>query len=150
MPPFFSGFKPFSYLIKRRGRFSEKVEEANYWEKRKLEEKTKSLLNGEILASLVALTSVISSISFQNGYPSRRRSLVDDARFEAHVVKQNRQAVLEETRQKTNGENLFPSWQPFPLVVAWAWPYPLLSDECTDSSETESQCTGWLTPRFLS
>ncbi|KAK6627622.1 hypothetical protein RUM44_010100 [Polyplax serrata] len=44
------------------------------------------------------------NIFFQNGYPSRRRSLVDDARFEAIVVKQNKQAVLEEARQKTNGE----------------------------------------------
>lgn len=41
--------------------------------------------------------------NFQNGYPSRRRSLVDDARFEAQVVKQNKQANLEEARQQTNG-----------------------------------------------
>ncbi|XP_017492009.1 PREDICTED: tyrosine 3-monooxygenase, partial [Rhagoletis zephyria] len=39
-----------------------------------------------------------------NGYPSRRRSLVDDARFESLVVKQNKQTVLEEARQKTNDE----------------------------------------------
>jgi hypothetical protein len=41
---------------------------------------------------------------FQNGYPSRRRSLVDDARFESAVVKQTKQAVLEEARLKANGE----------------------------------------------
>ncbi|KAL0279848.1 UNVERIFIED_CONTAM: hypothetical protein PYX00_001321 [Menopon gallinae] len=56
--------------------------------------------------------AIKKSYSVENGYPSRRRSLVDDARFEAHVVKQNRQAVLEETRQKTN-------------------------DECTDNCETD-------------
>lgn len=41
---------------------------------------------------------------FQNGYPSRRRSLVDDARFETIVVKQNKHSVLEEAREKANGK----------------------------------------------
>lgn len=41
--------------------------------------------------------------TFQNGYPSRRRSLVDDARFETIVVKQTKQSVLEEAREKANG-----------------------------------------------
>lgn len=41
---------------------------------------------------------------FQNGYPSRRRSLVDDARFETIVVKQTKQSVLEEAREKANGK----------------------------------------------
>jgi hypothetical protein len=41
---------------------------------------------------------------FQNGYPSRRRSLVDDARFESAVVKQTKQAVLDEARLKANGK----------------------------------------------
>lgn len=40
---------------------------------------------------------------FQNGYPARRRSLVDDARFETIVVKQTKQSVLEEARQLANG-----------------------------------------------
>lgn len=39
----------------------------------------------------------------QNGYPSRRRSLVDDARFETMVIEQTRQTVLEEARQLANG-----------------------------------------------
>lgn len=39
----------------------------------------------------------------QNGYPSRRRSLVDDARFETIMVKQTKQSVLEEAREKANG-----------------------------------------------
>lgn len=39
----------------------------------------------------------------QNGYPSRRRSLVDDARFETLVVKQTKQSVLEEARARANG-----------------------------------------------
>lgn len=38
----------------------------------------------------------------QNGYPSRRRSLVDDARFETIVVKQTKQTVLDEARAKAN------------------------------------------------
>lgn len=44
------------------------------------------------------------NISLQNGYPSRRRSLVDDARFETLVVKQTKQSVLEEARQRSNGK----------------------------------------------
>lgn len=44
----------------------------------------------------------------QNGYPSRRRSLVDDARFETIMVKQTKESVLEEAREKANGKsNLF-------------------------------------------
>lgn len=46
------------------------------------------------------------SILLQNGYPSRRRSLVDDARFETIVVKQTKQSVLEEAREKANGKSL--------------------------------------------
>jgi tyrosine 3-monooxygenase len=42
------------------------------------------------------------SYSIENGYPSRRRSLVDDARFETIVVKQTKQTVLEEAREKAN------------------------------------------------
>lgn len=42
---------------------------------------------------------------FQNGYPSRRRSLVDDARFETLVVKQTKQSVLEEARARANGKS---------------------------------------------
>lgn len=40
----------------------------------------------------------------QNGYPSRRRSLVDDARFETLMVKQTKESVLEEAREKANGK----------------------------------------------
>lgn len=47
---------------------------------------------------------VFLSLISQNGYPSSRRSLVDDARFESAVVKQTKQAVLEEARNKSNGE----------------------------------------------
>lgn len=46
------------------------------------------------------------STLLQNGYPSRRRSLVDDARFETIVVKQTKQSVLEEAREKANGKSL--------------------------------------------
>lgn len=44
------------------------------------------------------------NIHLQNGYPSRRRSLVDDARFETIMVKQTKQSVLEEAREKANGK----------------------------------------------
>ncbi|XP_035909160.1 tyrosine 3-monooxygenase isoform X3 [Anopheles stephensi] len=42
----------------------------------------------------------------ENGYPSRRRSLVDDARFETIVVKQTKQTVLDEARAKANDSTL--------------------------------------------
>ncbi|XP_034181574.1 tyrosine hydroxylase ple [Osmia lignaria lignaria] len=46
--------------------------------------------------------AIKKSYSIENGYPARRRSLVDDARFETLVVKQTKQSVLEEARQRTN------------------------------------------------
>lgn len=42
----------------------------------------------------------------ENGYPSRRRSLVDDARFETIVVKQTKQTVLDEARAMANDSSL--------------------------------------------
>ncbi|XP_075164248.1 tyrosine hydroxylase ple [Haematobia irritans] len=50
--------------------------------------------------------AIKKSYSIENGYPSRRRSLVDDARFESLVVKQNKQIVLEEARNKANDGSL--------------------------------------------
>ncbi|CAH1970447.1 unnamed protein product [Acanthoscelides obtectus] len=44
----------------------------------------------------------------ENGYPARRRSLVDDARFETLVVKQTKQTVLDEARQRANDSSLEP------------------------------------------
>lgn len=46
--------------------------------------------------------AIKKSYSIENGYPSRRRSLVDDARFETIVVKQTKQTVLDEARSKAN------------------------------------------------
>ncbi|CAB0032023.1 unnamed protein product [Trichogramma brassicae] len=46
--------------------------------------------------------AIKKSYSIENGYPARRRSLVDDARFETLVVKQTKQSVLEEARQRAN------------------------------------------------
>uniref|UniRef100_A0A2S2R6X3 Tyrosine 3-monooxygenase n=1 Tax=Sipha flava TaxID=143950 RepID=A0A2S2R6X3_9HEMI len=46
--------------------------------------------------------AINKSYSIENGYPARRRSLVDDARFETIVVKQTKQSVLEEARQLAN------------------------------------------------
>ncbi|KAM3968504.1 tyrosine hydroxylase ple [Aphomia sociella] len=50
--------------------------------------------------------AIKKSYSIENGYPSRRRSLVDDARFETLVVKQNKQSVLEEARARANDSGL--------------------------------------------
>lgn len=49
--------------------------------------------------------AIKKSYSIENGYPARRRSLVDDARFETLVVKQTKQSVLEEARQRANDTN---------------------------------------------
>lgn len=43
--------------------------------------------------------------SVDNGYPSSRRSLVDDAKFESSVVKQTKKSVLEEARARANAED---------------------------------------------
>ncbi|XP_045784184.1 tyrosine 3-monooxygenase isoform X3 [Maniola jurtina] len=50
--------------------------------------------------------AIKKSYSIENGYPSRRRSLVDDARFETLVVKQTKQSVLEEARARANDYTL--------------------------------------------
>ncbi|XP_032527183.2 tyrosine 3-monooxygenase [Danaus plexippus] len=50
--------------------------------------------------------AIKKSYSIENGYPSRRRSLVDDARFETLVVKQTKQSVLEEARARANDSGL--------------------------------------------
>ncbi|XP_033352583.1 tyrosine 3-monooxygenase isoform X2 [Bombus vosnesenskii] len=50
--------------------------------------------------------AIKKSYSIENGYPARRRSLVDDARFETLVVKQTKQSVLEEARQRANDVGL--------------------------------------------
>ncbi|XP_014298867.1 tyrosine 3-monooxygenase isoform X2 [Microplitis demolitor] len=50
--------------------------------------------------------AIKKSYSIENGYPARRRSLVDDARFETLVVKQTKQSVLEEARQRANDYGL--------------------------------------------
>lgn len=49
--------------------------------------------------------AIKKSYSIENGYPARRRSLVDDARFESIVVKQTKQSVLEEARNRANAED---------------------------------------------
>ncbi|XP_055603410.1 tyrosine 3-monooxygenase isoform X2 [Uranotaenia lowii] len=50
--------------------------------------------------------AIKKSYSIENGYPSRRRSLVDDARFETIVVKQTKQTVLDEARALANDPSL--------------------------------------------
>ncbi|XP_065334590.1 tyrosine 3-monooxygenase [Cloeon dipterum] len=52
--------------------------------------------------------AIKKSYSIENGYPARRRSLVDDARFETLVVKQTKQSVLEEARQRSNDSECNP------------------------------------------
>lgn len=49
-----------------------------------------------------AMKCLLEEFISANGYPSRRRSLVDDARFETIVVKQTKQTVLDEARTKAN------------------------------------------------
>lgn len=49
-----------------------------------------------------AMKCLLEEFCRMNGYPSRRRSLVDDARFETIVVKQTKQTVLDEARTKAN------------------------------------------------
>ncbi|KAJ8973194.1 hypothetical protein NQ317_000649 [Molorchus minor] len=50
--------------------------------------------------------AIKKSYSIENGYPARRRSLVDDARFETLVVKQTKQTVLDEARQRANDSSV--------------------------------------------
>ncbi|KAL9701397.1 hypothetical protein quinque_004838 [Culex quinquefasciatus] len=67
----------------------------------------------------------------QNGYPSRRRSLVDDARFETIVVKQTKQTVLDEARVKANVDDL--PYDPEEIVSNGA------QDDETDAGLTEEE-----------
>ncbi|XP_063228041.1 tyrosine 3-monooxygenase [Bacillus rossius redtenbacheri] len=63
--------------------------------------------------------AIKKSYSIENGYPARRRSLVDDARFETLVVKQTKQCVLEEARQRSNDvavEDKVPENLPAPVL----------------------------------
>lgn len=39
----------------------------------------------------------------QNGYPARRRSLVDDAKFESTIKKQQKQTWIEEAKRLSCG-----------------------------------------------
>ncbi|CAG9761462.1 unnamed protein product [Ceutorhynchus assimilis] len=50
--------------------------------------------------------AIKKSYSIENGYPARRRSLVDDARFETLVVKQTKQTVLDEARLRSNDSSV--------------------------------------------
>lgn len=52
--------------------------------------------------------AIKKSYSVENGYPARRRSLVDDARFETLVVKQTKQTVLDEARLRANDSSVDP------------------------------------------
>ncbi|XP_030765801.1 tyrosine 3-monooxygenase [Sitophilus oryzae] len=52
--------------------------------------------------------AIKKSYSIENGYPARRRSLVDDARFETLVVKQTKQTVLDEARLRANDSSVDP------------------------------------------
>lgn len=55
--------------------------------------------------------AIKKSYSIENGYPARRRSLVDDARFETLVVQQTKQSVLDEARLRANDSSLEPECQ---------------------------------------
>ncbi|KAH1008589.1 hypothetical protein HUJ05_009133 [Dendroctonus ponderosae] len=63
-----------------------------------------------VLSSSHSLTfrKAIFQPQISNGYPARRRSLVDDARFETLVVKQTKQTVLDEARLRANDSSVDP------------------------------------------
>ncbi|XP_018020964.1 tyrosine 3-monooxygenase [Hyalella azteca] len=50
--------------------------------------------------------AVKKSYSIENGYPARRRSLVDDARFETALNRVQKQSLLQEVRSSSTGEEL--------------------------------------------
>ncbi|XP_037070265.1 tyrosine 3-monooxygenase-like [Pollicipes pollicipes] len=50
--------------------------------------------------------AIKKSYSIENGYPARRRSLVDDAKFETSINKETRQEWLSHIRQSENDEDL--------------------------------------------
>ncbi|EDS40423.1 conserved hypothetical protein [Culex quinquefasciatus] len=76
--------------------------------------------------------AIKKSYSIENGYPSRRRSLVDDARFETIVVKQTKQTVLDEARVKANAVDDLP-YDPEEIVSNGA------QDDETDAGLTEEE-----------
>lgn len=84
--------------------------------------------------------AIKKSYSIENGYPARRRSLVDDARFETLVVKQTKQSVLDEARLRANDSSLEPELQiddePTPKVEQ---PPQQTTDESTDVGLTEEE-----------
>ncbi|KAL7636639.1 UNVERIFIED_CONTAM: hypothetical protein RMT77_013416 [Armadillidium vulgare] len=50
--------------------------------------------------------AIKKSYSIENGYPSRRRSLVEDAKFESTIKKQQKQTWIEEARQSFDSEEI--------------------------------------------
>lgn len=86
--------------------------------------------------------AVNKSYSIENGYGARRRSLVDDARFESIVVKQTKQTVLEEARQRANdiiaAENTALSSTP---IINIRLPQKQVNDACKAVSSSLTSLT---------
>lgn len=72
--------------------------------------------------------AIKKSYSIENGYPARRRSLVDDARFETLVVKQTKQTVLDEARLRANDSSVDPDIE--------NEPYDQKAEESTSKDDT--------------
>ncbi|XP_017787283.1 PREDICTED: tyrosine 3-monooxygenase [Nicrophorus vespilloides] len=77
--------------------------------------------------------AIKKSYSIENGYPSRRRSLVDDARFETMVVTQTKQTVLDEARLRANDSSLEPE------VEINEKPTPKQTEDGEDAGLTEEE-----------
>ncbi|XP_053683184.1 tyrosine 3-monooxygenase-like isoform X2 [Sabethes cyaneus] len=90
-------------------------------------------------------TSRSSRSPDQNGYPSRRRSLVDDARFETIVVKQTKQTVLDEARVKANDSSLESSVPQAPEQNPQVDELPCKQEEILPSGEKDEEKDAGLT-----
>lgn len=92
-----------------------------------------------------AMKCLLEEFCVANGYPSRRRSLVDDARFETIVVKQTKQTVLDEARTKANEDPSLEDTVPEQQLQADEAPSQMegntatLQDEIDDAGLTEEE-----------
>ncbi|XP_053683183.1 tyrosine 3-monooxygenase-like isoform X1 [Sabethes cyaneus] len=89
--------------------------------------------------------AIKKSYSIENGYPSRRRSLVDDARFETIVVKQTKQTVLDEARVKANDSSLESSVPQAPEQNPQVDELPCKQEEILPSGEKDEEKDAGLT-----
>lgn len=84
-----------------------------------------------------AMQCLLEEFCYANGYPSRRRSLVDDARFETIVVKQTKQTVLDEARTKANEDPNLDDTVQEQQLQADEVPYQLEDEQATSQDEID-------------